>query len=99
MTDTDAGVNALFDEIVTLAEKCKYPDCTHTHEPGCNVRPFIEAGKIDADAFSNYVTLKKEAEFYEMNDLEKRNKDKKFGKFIKKAKKSMRECGYDEYNK
>jgi ribosome biogenesis GTPase len=98
MTDTDTGVNALFDEIVTLAEKCKYPDCTHTHEPECNVRPFIQSGKIDVGAFSNYVTLKKEAEFYEMSKLKKRGKDKKFGKFLKKAKKKLGDCGYDEYH-
>ena len=98
MTDTKAGVDALFDEIVTLAEKCKYPDCTHTHESGCNVAPHIQSGRIEEDKFSNYVRLKKEADFYEMSEYEKRNKDKKFGKFLKKAKKTMGECGYDAYN-
>ncbi|HCC05445.1 TPA: ribosome small subunit-dependent GTPase A [Patescibacteria group bacterium] len=97
MTDTNAGVDTLFDEIVTLAEKCKYPDCTHTHESGCNVAPHIQSGRIDEDKFSNYVRLKKEADFYEMSEYEKRNKDKKFGKFLKKAKKTMGECGYDAY--
>jgi ribosome biogenesis GTPase / thiamine phosphate phosphatase len=90
MTDTITGVDTLFDEIVTLAEQCKYPDCTHTHEPGCAVAPQVQSGTIDAEKFSNYVTLKKEADFYELSELERRNKDKKFGKFLKKAKKSFK---------
>ena len=97
MTDTNAGVDALYYEIVTLAEKCKYPDCTHTHESGCNVAPHIQSGNIDVDTFSNYTRLKKEANFYEMSEYEKRNKDKKFGKFLKNAKKSLGECGYEGY--
>lgn len=90
VADADTGLDTLYDEIVTLAEKCKYPDCTHTHEPGCAVSPHVESGNIDAEKFANYVTLKKEADFYEMSELEKRHKDKKFGKFLKKAKKSFK---------
>jgi len=97
MTDAVAGVDTLFDEIVTLAKSCKYPDCTHTHEPGCNITPKINAGALRADKFSSYVNLKKEADFYEMTELEKRNKDKKFGKFLKKAKKDLGACGYEDY--
>lgn len=97
MADSNAGVETSFEDIVTLAEKCKYPDCTHTHEPGCAVTPEIESGNIDADKFSNYVRLKKEADFYEMSEFEKRNRNKKKGKFYKQAKKSLGDCGYDGY--
>jgi hypothetical protein len=34
--------------------------------------------------------LKKEAEYYKMTELEKRKKDRQFGKFIKKAKEQLR---------
>lgn len=90
MTDAGAGIDDLFGEIVILAPKCKYSDCTHTHEPGCEILAKLKSGELDAGKYSNFVNLKKEAEFYEMSDFEKRNKDRKFGKFLKKAKDDLK---------
>ena len=90
MTDTAVGIDNLFNEITALAKKCKYVDCTHIHEPGCEVLSALHSGKLDEGKYSNYIGLKKEAEHYEMTKLEKREKDHQFGKFIKKAKKQLR---------
>jgi len=89
MTDVAGGIDDFFDEISALGNKCKYIDCTHTHEPGCVVLEAVKSGTIDEDKYSNYTNLKKEAEYYSMNDSQKRDKDKSFGKFIKKAKKEI----------
>lgn len=51
-------------------------------------------GKLDEAQYSNFITLKKEAEFYEMDKLERREKDRQFGKFIKKAKKELKDIGH-----
>jgi ribosome biogenesis GTPase len=91
MTDTSVGIDSLFDEIIALAKKCRYADCTHIHEPGCEVLSALKLGKLDESKYSNYINLKKEAEYYEMTELEKREKDRQFGKFIKKAKKQLKE--------
>lgn len=64
MTDTDIGIDNLFYEITTLAKKCKYVDCTHIHEPGCEVLSALKSGKLDESKYSNYINLKKEAEYY-----------------------------------
>jgi ribosome biogenesis GTPase len=90
MTDTSIGIDSSFDEITALAKKCKYVDCTHTHEPGCKVLSAIKSGELDESKYSNYIGLKKEAEYYKMTELEKRKKDRQFGKFIKKAKEQLR---------
>jgi len=90
MTDTNAGIDNLFDEIAVLAENCKYIDCTHTHEPGCKVLVALKSGEIDEGKYSNYISLKKETEHYKMSELEKRESDRKFGKFIKVAKKQTK---------
>jgi ribosome biogenesis GTPase len=89
MTDTSMGIDDLFDEIIVLAEKCRYVDCTHIHEPGCEVLSAVKSGKLDKDKYSNYINLKKEVGYYETTSLEKREKDHQFGKFIKKAKKEI----------
>jgi len=90
MTDTDIGIDNLFDEITALAKKCKYIDCTHIHEPGCEVLSALKSGKLDESKYSNYINLKKEADYYKMTELEKREKDRQFGKFIKNWKKQIK---------
>lgn len=97
MTDTGAGIDSLFDEIAVLAEKCKFMDCTHIHEPGCEILSALKSGKLDKDKYSNYISLKKEAEYYEMTELEKKEKDRQFGKFIKKAKKDLTNYSHKYY--
>lgn len=91
MTDTGTSINNLFGEITALADRCKFVDCTHAHEPGCEVLLALNSGKLDAEQYSNYINLKKESEYYEMTELEKREKDRQFGKFIKTYKKQFRD--------
>ena len=90
MTDTNSGIDNLFDEITALAEKCKYSDCTHVHEPGCEVLSALKSGEINEKQYQNYINLKKEVEYYKMTKLENREKDKQFGKFIKKTKEDLK---------
>ena len=89
MTDAGAGLNSVFEEILALSKKCKYADCTHTHEPDCAVLTAIQTKELDEKKYANYLKLKKETDYYSMTKLEKRKKDEKFGKFIKKAKKQL----------
>jgi ribosome biogenesis GTPase len=90
MTNTSDGVNNIFDEITELAKECKFVDCSHISEPGCNVLSALKSGELNAEKYSNYLNLKKETEFYEMTEVERNEKDYKFGKFIKKAKKEIK---------
>lgn len=94
MIDSGTGVDDLFDEIIALAENCKYDDCTHTHEPGCAVLAALESGDLDKEKYANYINLKKEAQYYQMSSLQKREKDRQFGKFINKAKKDLKKYKY-----
>lgn len=94
ITDAAAGINNLFDEITRLSKKCKYKDCTHVNEAKCAVLSAVKSGKIDKDSYLNYLNLKKESEYYSMSDLEKKEKDRKFGKFIKNAKKEIKKYKY-----
>jgi ribosome biogenesis GTPase len=97
MADASAGVENLFDEITVLAKECKFADCSHISEPGCEVLSALKSGKLDKDKYSNYINLKKEAEHYKMTELEKREKDREFGKFVKKAKKELKERGHKDW--
>jgi ribosome biogenesis GTPase len=97
MTNADTGIDAAFDEISSLAEMCKYSDCTHINEPGCSVLSALKSGNLDAGKYENYLSLKKEAAFYEMTESERRKRDRKFGKFFKKRKKDFKRLGHKNY--
>jgi ribosome biogenesis GTPase / thiamine phosphate phosphatase len=81
----DTGLSAAFGEISSLEENCKFTDCTHTNEPGCAIRTALDKGTLSVDRLKNYQKLQKEAQYNQMSYVEKRKKDKTFGKFVKKA--------------
>lgn len=83
-------VDAGFGELGELAASCRFADCTHRHEPGCAVRAAIQRGDLQEERYANYLKLKKEAEYFEMSSLDKRKKDKSFGKLVKSVKKGIK---------
>jgi ribosome biogenesis GTPase len=95
MTDANTGVDSFFDEIPELAQKCKFKDCTHTNEPGCEVLNALKSERLSEERYSNYIHLKKEIKYYKMSEVEKREKDRKTGKFLKKAKKDLKKFKTD----
>ena len=97
LADVGDSINSVFDEIILLARKCKYVDCIHIHEPECAVLSAIKSGQLDEDQYNNYLDLKKEAEYYEMTELDKKKKNSQFGKFVKKAKNQLRRSGHKDY--
>lgn len=84
------GVDGGFEEVVARSANCRYANCSHEREPGCAVRAAVESGELSEDRYLNYIKLRKESAHYEMSYLEKRKKDKAFGRFVKSAKKRLR---------
>ncbi len=82
MISVDSGLDDTFNEIAELSEQCRYADCTHTIEKGCAILKAVEEGGISRDRYDNYLKIYKESMYYEMSYYEKRQKDKKFGKFV-----------------
>jgi len=85
----EEGMGDCFADIYALASKCKYSDCTHSNEPGCAVLSAIEEGSLHRAHYQNFIKLRSEAEFHDLSYLEKRNKDKAFGRYIKAVKKEL----------
>jgi ribosome biogenesis GTPase / thiamine phosphate phosphatase len=84
------GINQGFEDIVQLSLNCRYPNCGHTQEPGCAVRAAVTSGALIEDRYSSYIKLKNESEYHELSYIDKRKKDRAFGRFIKSAKKQMK---------
>ncbi len=84
------GVSQGFEDIVRLSLNCRFPNCGHTQEPGCAVRAAITSEALTEDRYSSYIKLRNESEYHELSYLDKRKKDKAFGRFLKSAKKHMK---------
>ena len=90
MADAGAGIASVFNEIRELGKRCRFSDCKHTCETGCAVLAAVESKEIDKSKYLNYLKLKKEAEYYAMTKLEKRRKDRAFGKMVQKVMKDKK---------
>ena len=80
---TSAAVESNFSDVHELSLTCRFANCTHTQEPGCAVLNAIEAGDLGKDRHQSYLKLKKETEYHDLSYVEKRKKDRDFGRFIK----------------
>ena len=47
----------LFKDIAEIADGCRYPDCSHTHEPGCAVQEALVAGELAPFRFDSYLKI------------------------------------------
>jgi len=79
----ETGLDETFAEIIELSQQCQFNDCTHVTEKGCAVLNAVEDGKLSEKRYQNYIKMNKESIYNEMSYLEKRQKDKQFGKFVK----------------
>ena len=77
------GLAGAFHDLGDYAAQCRFPDCTHTHEPGCAVLEAVQSGALSEERYQSYLKLKKESDFHNMSYLEKRRKDRAFGRLVK----------------
>jgi len=85
LSDCEQGVATLFDEIEAVARDCRFNDCRHQGEKGCAVAQAAERGELDPRRLENYLKLRAEQERTEETLVEKRRRDKNFGKMYKRV--------------
>lgn len=90
LVGADSGVDVEYADIFALSVQCRYADCRHENEPGCAVRAAMAAGDLEEERYRQYLKLRKEAEFNDMSNLDRRNKERAFGRFLKTAKKKWK---------
>ncbi len=84
------GIDQSFSDVAELALNCRFSDCTHMVEDGCALLAALEDGRLSRERYDSYLKLGAESAFHEMTYLEKRQKDKDFGRFIKNVKKQLK---------
>jgi ribosome biogenesis GTPase len=88
--DATEGLKNVYHMILGYSEECRYTNCTHTHEKGCAVKVAVERGEIENEVYLNYLRIKKEQDYFESSVMEKRKREKEFGKIMKNYKKTTR---------
>ena len=87
--NSEEGIEAAFSDIEELISLCRFSNCTHTNEPGCEILKAIEDGRLGADRWNSYRKLATE-NFYNTNEAEylkaKKKKFKEIAKINKKRK-------------
>lgn len=87
LTDVEEGIKEVFSDILELAASCKFNDCGHNQEPGCAVRQAIEEGALDPERLKRWQKLAAEELRNTETLAQRRNRDRSFGKMVKRAKK------------
>lgn len=59
---TAADVGHYFPEMAARLHQCRFPTCTHRHEPGCAVLEAVQAGTIHPDRYKSYLGILEELE-------------------------------------
>ena len=54
---TKEEVRDYFPELRAFNNRCKFDDCSHTHEPGCLVQEAVENGDIAMSRYLNYLAI------------------------------------------
>ena len=85
MLGVSEGLDDTFADIGELAKNCRFADCGHSSEPGCAVRAAIERHDLSEERLQDYRKLSKESAFHDLSYVERRKKDRDFGRFVRSA--------------
>jgi ribosome biogenesis GTPase len=84
ISDDNLGIDTTYEEIILLAENCRFNDCTHTNETDCAVLKALEDGKLSRELYENFQKLLREQSRYSSSVQEKRKKSRELGKLYKR---------------
>ncbi|MBP5273882.1 MAG: ribosome small subunit-dependent GTPase A [Abditibacteriota bacterium] len=83
MFDAEEGINKTFADAEALARQCRFPDCTHTSEPGCALLRAVEDGTLDRKRYENYMKLGRESRYNSAPEEYLKEKRAKFRQIAK----------------
>ena len=85
MLGVGEGLDDTFADIGEIAKSCRFTDCGHSSEPDCAVRAAIERHDLSEQRLRDYLKLRKESAFLDLSYVERRKKDREFGRLVQSA--------------
>lgn len=90
LTDAQAGIADLFEDISSLEHQCRFNDCRHETEPGCAILKALEEGQISKSRLARWTKLQAEERFNASSLAERKSGGKALHKAIKAIQKGNR---------
>ena len=84
------GLLDVFEDVVRIAASCRFSNCSHNGDRGCAVMAAIESGDLDQRRFANFQKLSAEQAHNSRSLAERRERDRKMGRFFKSVIKNKR---------
>ena len=56
----EGDLESAFGDVEELATNCRFSDCSHTHEPGCDVLAAVDDGRLELDRLRSWRKLQRE---------------------------------------
>lgn len=78
--DVAAAVSAVFDDVESLAQGCRFRDCRHRNDAGCALQAAVAEGRLDTRRFESYLKLLREAERARQSVAERRALERRWGR-------------------
>ncbi len=94
ITDDVSWLDATFEYITQLSNQCKYKDCCHDGDQGCEIDKALKSWEIDKDSYMNFQKLQKENDHYNKTKLEKKRDGKKISQIHRSFKKQSKRGDY-----
>lgn len=69
---TEDSVDEVFQDVLAVAARCRFGDCSHTKEPGCAVLQGLVTGVLDPSRWESYCKLQKEVQRHQNQAAEKK---------------------------
>ncbi len=84
------GLLDVFEDVVRIAAGCRFSNCSHDGVAGCAVIAAIESGELDPRRVASFQKLDAEQAHNSRSLAERRERDRKMGRFFKSVLKDKR---------
>ncbi|WP_394199837.1 ribosome small subunit-dependent GTPase A [Shewanella waksmanii] len=91
LADCEDGVQNTFADVMSLAQQCRFGDCTHQTEPGCAVQQAISCGELDSRRLVSYQKLLREQALNGASIAQKRAHGKSLSKMYRRVQDDARQ--------
>jgi ribosome biogenesis GTPase len=85
LQDVAEGIDEVFDDVVALAQGCRFRDCGHEGEPGCAVQAAVGEGRLDPARLMRWKKLRREDAMNAEAVHDRRARERAFGRVVRDA--------------
>jgi len=84
---TEDSLEKVFQDVLELAKRCKFANCSHLSEPDCAVREALETGSLDPLRWESYRKLQQEVRRHSRSRLDQAEEKKRWKSIHKEMRK------------